>query len=424
MTSFSQQAAKLDRADVLADFRKEFYHADDKLIYLDGNSLGRMPLATASWMENVMKEQWGKGLIQSWNAHWFHLPQRIAAKLAPLIGAQLDEVFIGDSTSINFYKLAFAALKFREGKTKIVTDNLNFPSDLYLLQGLISESFPGHTLSLMQSKDGLTIDEKTLSDSINSETALLSLSHVVFKSAFKYAMPKVNQIAQAYDVPVLWDLSHAAGAVPLQLNRDKADLAVGCTYKYLNGGPGSPAFLYVSKAMQQKLVNPIWGWIGHKQPFEFDVNYQSAANTAGYAVGTPNILSLSALEPGLDIMTKAGIDRLVAKSRAQSIFFQEMIQEVLVPLGYVFASPTDPDQRGSHISLRHPEGFRISKALINPVEGARTIIPDFRPPDNIRFGITPLYNSFSELHECVLRLQEIITNKEYELFDAEKDAVT
>ena len=424
MTSFSQKAASLDRADTLAGFRNEFYHSDENLIYLDGNSLGRMPNATVRWMENVIKEQWGKGLIQSWNSHWFHLPQQLAAKLAPMIGAQADEIFIGDSTSINFYKLAFAALKLGKGKTKIVTDNLNFPSDLYLLQGLISESFPEHKLTLMKSKDGLTIDEKTLSESIDSQTALLSLSHVVFKSAFKYAMPKVNDIAQAHDVPVLWDLSHAAGAVPLQLNRDKAHLAVGCTYKYLNGGPGSPAFLYVSKAMQQKLVNPIWGWIGHKQPFEFDVNYQSAANTAGYAVGTPNILSLSALEPGLDLISRAGIDRLYAKSRAQSMFFQEMIQEILVPLGFIFASPTNPDQRGSHISLKHPEGFRISKALINPVEGARSIIPDFRPPDNIRFGITPLYNSFTDLHECVLRLQEIILNKEYALFDAEKDAVT
>lgn len=424
MVSFFQQAKALDRDDVLAGFRNDFYHADDHLIYLDGNSLGRLPAATASWMEDVIKNQWGRDLIQSWNNHWFHLPQRLAAKLAALIGAQADEVFIGDSTSINFYKLAFAALKHQAGKKNILTDNLNFPSDYYLLQGLISESFPQHRLMLVQSADGIVMDNESLAKSLDAQTALLTLSHVTFKSSFMYDMAKVNALAQTYDVPVLWDLSHAAGAVPLHLNRDQAQLAVGCTYKYLNGGPGSPAFLYVSKAMQQKMVNPNWGWMGHSQPFEFDFNYQKAANTAGFAVGTPHILSLAAIEPGLLLMEKAGMERLFAKSRALSVFFQEMIQQKLEPIGFKFASPNHPDQRGSHISLRHPEGFRISKALIQPEKGVKPIIPDFRPPDNIRFGIAPLYNSFTDLCACVERLESIVLNKEYEAFNTIKEAVT
>ncbi len=424
MMSFFQKAKALDSDDVLAGYRNEFYHAQDQMIYLDGNSLGRLPAATALWMQDVIKNQWGRDLIQSWNNHWFHLPQRLAARLAPLIGAQPDEVFIGDSTSVNFYKLAFAALKSQVGKTTIVTDNLNFPSDYYVLQGLISESFPQHSLKLMESKDGIMMDNETLTKSMDEHTALLTLSLVTFKSAFMYDMAQVNALAQKFDVPVLWDLSHAAGAVPLHLNRDKAHFAVGCTYKYLNGGPGAPAFLYVSKAMQQKLTNPIWGWMGHRQPFEFDFNYRKASNSAGFAVGTPNILSLAAIEPGLLLMEKAGIDRLYAKSRALSVFFQEMIQQKLAPLGFRFASPAHPDHRGSHISLQHPEGFRISKALIQPQKGVKAIIPDFRPPDNIRFGLAPLYNSFIDLCECVQRLEAIVLNKEYEAFDAEKDAVT
>lgn len=424
MEHFLAKALDFDAKDILADFRYRFQNIDNEMIYLDGNSLGRMPLMTSQLMENVIQKQWGEQLIRSWNENWIDLPKKLSAKIAKVVGAYEDEIFLGDTTSVNFYKLAFSALRIQNDRTKIISDNLNFPSDLYLLQGLIANSYINHHLEVLKSDDGISMNYEKIAAALDDNTSLITLSHVVFKSAFMYDMKQINELAHKHKALVLWDLSHASGAVPVNLNESNADMAVGCTYKYLNGGPGSAAFLYVRKDLQKSISNPIWGWFGHQKPFTFDLKYQADLSIGQFAAGTPGILSMAALEPGLDLLLEAGIENLRNKSIAQSNFLQEMVEEFLQPLGFSLASPKNAEQRGSHVTLKHPEGFRISQAMIEPKNNTKIIIPDFRMPDNIRLGIAPLYNSFNDLYECVVRLKNIVTEKEYLLFENKLPTVT
>ncbi len=418
-----QIAFELDKKDELARFKDAFVNEPDT-IYLDGNSLGKLPKKTIEQTNNLVLNQWGKGLIRSWNNHWIDLPQKTAAKIAQIVGAQADEIFVGDSTSLNLYKLAFAALSLNESKKKIISDNLNFPTDLYILQGLIQQQFKDHTLSIIESRDGITVAEKQFEDAIDDNTSLAVLSHVVFKSAFMYNMARINALAHQKNASVIWDLSHSVGSVPVHLNDSGADMAVGCTYKYLNGGPGAPAFLYVRKDLQKRLSNPVWAWFSHQAPFDFSLDYQPADTIQRFAVGTPSVLSLAAIQSGLDITLEAGIERLRAKSVQQGEFLIELIQQLLVPLGFTIASPMDVRQRGSHISISHAEGYRISQAMIKHHDGSKIIIPDFRPPDNIRLGIAPLYNTFTELVDCVERLWKIVTEEQFKSYSNERSIVT
>jgi kynureninase len=417
-------ASKLDEQDSLKSYRKKFYISEPETIYLDGNSLGRLPEKTRETIRHVTDYQCGTRLIRSWNEGWYEASKDASKKLAPIIGATEEEVIICDSTSINLYKLAFAAVKSQPGKTKIVSDDLNFPTDLYVLQGIVDQLGPDYQLELAQSKDGLTVDPQALVDVIDQNTALVVLSHVTFKSAFMYDMKAVTAIAHQKGALILWDLSHAAGAVPVELNNSNADLAIGCTYKYLNGGPGSPAYLYVKKKLLEQLTSPIWGWFGDKDPFLFDHKYHPADNIRKFLVGTPPILSQEAIINGLDIILSAGIEKIREKSILLSEYFIFLFENVLIPLGFSIGSPRSFKSRGSHISLQHPEAYRICKALINPAEETYKIIPDFRSPDNIRLGITPLYNSFSDIFLTIERLRQIINSKEFETHSSEKDAVT
>lgn len=418
-----QKALELDKKDELARFKDAFVSEPDT-IYLDGNSLGKLPKKTIEQTNNLIANQWGKGLIRSWNEHWIDLPQKTAAKIAQIVGAQPDEIFVGDSTSLNLYKLAFATLSLNQSKKKIISDNLNFPTDLYILQGLIEQQFKDHFLNIIESKDGITVDEKQFEEAIDNDTALIVLSHVVFKSAFMYNMVQINTLAHQKDALVIWDLSHSVGSVPINLNESRADMAVGCTYKYLNGGPGAPAFLYVRKDLQKKIQSPIWAWFSHQAPFDFSLDYQPMDTIQRFAVGTPSVLSLAAIESGLDITLEAGIDRLRAKSQQQTEFLIELIQQLLVPLGFSIASPLNVNQRGSHISISHPEGYRISQAMIKPNDESKVIIPDFRPPDNIRLGIAPLYNTFTELVDCVERIWKIVAEEQYKQYSNNRLSVT
>lgn len=422
--SFKNQAGELDRLDTLSAFRYHFAPQDEQIIYLDGNSLGKLPIRTNALLHKVVTEQWGQRMIRSWNENWMGLSQRLSSKIARIIGAEPDEVFVGDNTSANFYKLAFAALKFQKERNKIVSDNLNFPSDLYLLQGLVSHHFADHHINMMLSDDGISINTKKIEEILDHKTALLTLSHVVFKSAFMYDMGIVNELAHKYNTLVLWDLSHSGGSVPVRLNETNADMAVGCTYKYLNGGPGAPAYLYVRKDLQEKLFNPIQGWFGHNEPFAFNLDYKARRSIERFAVGTPGILSMAAMEPGLDLILEAGIENLRLKSMAQSTFMQQMIYSHLITLGFSFASPEETQHRGSHLSLQHCEGYRISKAMISPKDGSPIIIPDFRPPNNIRLGIAPLYNTFTELFETVIRMRTIVVEEQYKLYNETVEEVT
>lgn len=403
----------LDSQDPLAQFRSEFVIADAETIYLDGNSLGRLPRRTAAALQQVAQKEWGERLIRSWTEGWLDLPFQLAARLATVIGAQPQEVYFTDSTSVNLYKLAVAALRARPGRRKIISDDLNFPSDLYILQGIIDLLGQGHELIQVPSRDGIGVSIEDLQAAIDEDTALVCLSHVVFKSAFLYDMAQVTDLAHQAGALMLWDLSHSAGAVAVQLNACQVDLAVGCSYKYLNGGPGAPAYLYVRRDLQESLASPLWGWFADRDPFQFDLQFSPAAGIQRFAAGTPPVLSLSAIRPALDLLLEAGVERLRQKSIQQSEYLIQLAQTWLYPLGFSLGSPVEAEQRGSHVSLRHPEGRRISQAMIDPLPGTLRVIPDFRTPDNIRLGIAPLYNTFEEIHCALWRMRQIVTGAEF-----------
>ncbi|WP_319500987.1 kynureninase [uncultured Draconibacterium sp.] len=417
-------AEQLDSNDPLHKFRSRFYIESENTIYLDGNSLGRLPIKIKVLLTEVVEKQWGTELIESWNQHWYRKPAELGDKIAPIIGATQGEVIVSDSTSINLYKLAHAALKLQKGKTTIVSDDLNFPTDLYILQGLMNEFGPEYQLDLAQTTDGITIETEELKSKITKNTALVVLSLVTFKSAFMYQLNEITEYAHQMGALVIWDLSHAAGAVEIELNRSNADLAVGCTYKYLNGGPGSPAFLYVRKDLQEKLSSPIQGWFGDALPFEFDLNYRPAKGIRRFLTGTPPVLNLMAIEPGIDMVNEAGMATIHQKSIRLSEFFLSLVETELRNYGFELGSPIKSANRGSHVSLKHVEAYRICQALIHPKSAAKKIIPDFRDPDNIRFGFTPLYTTFKEVWLTAQRLKQIIKDKEYGQFSTQRSDVT
>lgn len=419
-----KEAVALDERDELSGYRSKFIAGNEKLIYLDGNSLGKLPAESKAILERSIDIEWGERLIRSWNEDWYTKNRELGDKIALIAGASAGEVIITDTTSVNLYKLAHAALKFNKGRTRVVTDELNFPSDLYVLQGLVKEFGEGYELTVVSSRDGMTIDAGDLKEMIDGNTALVSLSHVAFKSSFRYNMKEITSLVHEKGAMILWDLSHSIGAVTGELNESDADLAVGCTYKYLNGGPGSPAFLYVRKDLQDKLSSPIWGWFGEKNPFDFALKYRPGEGINRFLAGTPPILSMKAIEPTLDMMNEIGMPRIRKKSVWQSEFLLRLAEEFLYPLGFQPGSPTDPEMRGSHLSLRHPEAYRICKALIDPDIGDAVVIPDFREPDNIRLGITPLYTSYTELFAAVREIRNIVKEKLFLKYSSEREQVT
>lgn len=413
-------AQQLDAQDELAPFRERFVVDDPQMIYLLGNSLGRLPKAGRERAQQVVEQEWGSRLIRSWNEGWFYYPEVVGGKIAQLVGARPDEVIVADSTSVNLYKLVVAALLARPGRSKIITDDLNFPSDLYILQGAIRASGGNHRLEVVKSADGLHGAVDGLQRAIDSDTALVVLSHTLFKSGYIYDMAAITQLVHPAGALILWDLSHSVGAVPVDLNGTEADLAVGCTYKYLNGGPGSPAFLYVRRGLQDQLTNPISGWMGQDKPFEFGLTYRPVAGLRRFISGTPSILSLALIEPGVELLLEAGMERIRAKSVRQTEFLIALWEQYLVTLGFVLRSPRSAGRRGSHIALAHPEGYRISRALIQD----KKVLPDFRKPDNLRLAVAPLYTSYQELYEAVLRMRDVVSGREYEKYPTATTIVT
>ncbi len=417
-------AAELDHEDSLKDYRDQFVIKDPTLIYMDGNSLGRLPVKTVEHMDMAINEQWGDRLIRSWNEGWYHQSIRLGKKIAQIIGAHPDEVVVTDSTSINLYKLVYGVMKLMEGKSEIVSDDMNFPSDLYVLQGLVKQFDNSHTLRLLKSPDGISSDMTELVRMIKNKTALVSLSHVTFKSSYMYDMERITELAHMHGALVLWDLSHSVGAVPVSLNSADADMAIGCTYKYLNGGPGSPAFLFVRRDLQEKLKNPIQGWFGDQNPFEFKLNYRPSEGIRKFLTGTPPVISVAGLGPALDMVLAAGIGAIRKKSVAQSEYLISLAKEWLYKHGFRLGSPGFAEKRGSHISLKHAEAFRICKALIDPGVGDRVVIPDFREPNNIRLGITPLYTSFEEIYRAIEQIRYIMEKRIYDKYPRTRDTVT
>lgn len=408
-------AQQLDAQDELAPFRQRFVITDPELIYLDGNSLGRLPQATPAVLGELVETAWGERLIRGWNEGWIEAPARVGGKIAQLVGAQPDEVIVADSTSVNLFKLLVAALQSQPDRHKIVTDDLNFPSDLYIMQGVARLLGREVEIVVVPAPDGIYGPVDGLAKVIDGETAVLSLSHTVFKSGYTYDMTALTTIAHKAGALTLWDLSHAAGSVLVDLNGAQADLAVGCTYKYLNGGPGAPAFLYVRRDLQEKLHNPISGWMGQRNAFDFGLTYEPAAGLHRFLTGTPSIVALTAVATGVDLLLEAGMDRLRAKSVAQTDYLIALWQEWLEPLGFRLNSPRESQWRGSHVSLGHDDGWRIAQALIQEAN----VLPDFRRPDNIRLGITPLYTSYTEIYDALDRLRHVVTSRLYQPYPAE-----
>jgi kynureninase len=413
-------ARDLDAADELREFRRRFVIDDPQLIYVDGNSLGRLPRASLDRSRNLLERQWGSRLIRAWNDSWFHLVEKIGSKIARIIGADPDEVIVADSTSINLFKLVMAALEVRPDRVKLVTDDLNFPSDIYVFQSAINLARPNRHLAMARSPDGITVPIQLLEEIIDAQTALVALSHTAFKSGFVHDMAAVTALAHDRGALMLWDLSHSVGAVPVDLGESGVDLAVGCTYKYLNGGPGSPAFLYIRQDLMDHLSNAIAGWFGQENQFGFDLDYRPAAGLRKFLTGTPPISSLALIEPGVDLVLEAGLDRIRKKSIAQTEYLIELWETILAPLGFTLNSPREARTRGSHVSFGHPEGWRIDRALIDRM----AVIPDFRRPDNIRIGVSPLYTTFEELHATATAMHRVVDDRLYEDYPIEQVGVT
>ena len=413
-------AAELDAHDPLAHFRECFVIADPNLIYMDGNSLGRLPQSTVTLAEELVQHQWGERLIRNWNEGWLTAPERVGAKIAHLIGAESDEVIVADSTSVNLFKLVVAALRFQHGRSRILTDNLNFPSDLYIMQGAIDLLDKQLQLDVLHSPDGIYGPVAEIQDRLDSQTALLTLSHTVYKSGYIYDMPDITASAHAAGALMLWDLSHSVGSVPVDLHAAQVDLAVGCTYKYLNGGPGAPAFLYIRRDLQDALRNPIAGWMGQRDLFNFELKYRPTTGLRHFLTGTYPVVSLSLIESGVDLLLEAGLDNLRAKSQRQSEYLINLWEEFLKPLGFTLNTPREADRRGSQVSLGHVEGLRIDQALIHGMN----VLPDFRPPDTIRLGIAPIYTTYRDIHTAVMCMQKVVIDRLYERYPRQAPVVT
>jgi kynureninase len=393
-----EEAKQLDATDPLA-FARERFRLPDGIIYLDGNSLGALPKATPAALASTAERQWGEDLIASWNRHgWIDWPTRIAAKLAPIVGATPNELLIADSTSVCLFKLLAAAVQARPGRKNMLTQKANFPTDLYVAQGL------AEMLGLMVN----AVAPEDVLRAIDRDTAVVSLTHVDYRSAAVHDMAAINRAAHEVGALTVWDLSHSAGAIELDLDGMGCDLALGCGYKYLNGGPGAPAFIYVAGGLQDELANPLQGWMGHAEPFAFVDDYRPAAGILKFLTGTPSILAMAALEAGIDTFDGMAMSDIEAKSRKLSQLF---VDEVEARCGSEvrLASPRDPARRGSHVVFAHREGYAVMQALI-----ACGVIGDFRAPELMRFGFCPLYNRFSEVVRAAEAVSEILATRAWD----------
>jgi kynureninase len=384
----------LDRTDPLAAKRNAFV-IPEGLVYLDGNSLGMLPKAVQSHIEYVVLQQWGHDLIRSWNLHgWMDLPLKVGAKIARLIGAEPGEVVAADSTSVNLFKVLLAALELRPERKAIVSDIDNFPTDLYIAQG-VARLLGGYELRLVKKNE--------IEAALDHQTAVLMLTEVDYRTGYRYDMARLTRLAQGKGALVIWDLAHSAGAFPVHLNRHGVDFAVGCGYKYLNGGPGAPAFLFVPRRHQQNAFPFLSGWMGHQTPFAFVPEYVAAEDIRRLTVGTPGVLSMSALDAALEVFADVDLEMVREKSLKLTDLFIELMEPLATHYGFELVTPREHACRGSQVSYRHPEGYAIMQALIS-----QGVIGDFRAPDIVRFGFTPLYLRFTDVWEAVRRLDRVM----------------
>ena len=417
MTLHRRHAEALDRADSLAGFRERFVLNDPQRIYADGNSLGRLPHETVERIEAFVRE-WGDRLVGGWE-DWIELPVRIGDEIGEVIGARPGETLACDSTTINLFKLASAALDVPGEQSAVLVDEHDFPTDRYVLEGIAARR--GLELRRMTTDpiEGPTADDVTRAASAR-DVGLVSLSHVSYRTGALADLPAITEAAHDAGAMVLWDLSHSAGALPVRISESGADLAVGCTYKYLNAGPGAPAFLFVRSDLQERMRSPVWGWFGQRDQFRMGARYEPAAGIERFLAGTPPILGLVAVRAGIELVLAAGLERLGEKAVALTELLVALYDERLRPLGFRLNTPRDPMRRGAHVSLGHEDGWRLCRALIERAG----VIPDFRPPDIVRLGFAPLYSRFVDVWDTVDRLARLVETGEYRQVAARPARVT
>jgi kynureninase len=410
-------AEQLDLADPLAKFRDRFVRADDSPIYLDGNSLGPLPVATQARIAEVVGSEWGIGLVRSWG-RWVGLPREVGDLVGEhLTGAAPGQLLVGDSTTVNLFKLINAALDAQPGRSVLVTDDDNFPTDRYVLEGVAAQR--GCELRMLRTDLDHGVAEDALLDALGPDVALVSLSHVAYRSGALADMPRITELVHEVGALIAWDLCHSVGAVPIRLDASGADLAVGCTYKYLNAGPGAPAFLYVRRELQRRMRQPIWGWFGQNDQFAMGPAYDPVPGIERFGTGTPDIIGMVAVAEGTKLLAEAGIERLREKGIALTGYLIHLADEWLEPLGFRLASPRADARRGNHVTLHHPDAWRIGQALI-----AAGVIGDYRTPDRLRLGPAPITTRFTDVWDALDRLRQIAADRSYEDLPAELSRIT
>ena len=385
--------AALDAQDPLATLRDRFLN-DGETIYLDGNSMGRLPRAALRRLQEMAEHEWGTILVRGWTeSGWMESPLRVGDRIGALIGASPGEVLVADTTSVGLFRLMTSVLRARPQRRVIVTESSNFPTDLYIAGGVAD----------LLGCEVRAVERGELREALDGDAALLMLTEVDFRTGERHDMGALTEAAHAAGALVLWDLSHSAGAVEIKLNHHGVDLAVGCGYKYLNGGPGSPAYLYVATALQEELRNPIQGWLGHDNPFLFAAEYRRAPGMRGWMSGSPPVLAIGALAVGVELQLEAGAHAVGEKAALLTEVFIRLAHARLDAVGFEVATPASSERRGAQVSLRHPDGLAIVRAA-----GDRGVVGDFRPPDLCRFGLAPLYTRFVDLWDAVERIADVV----------------
>jgi kynureninase len=411
----------MDATDPLAAFRSRFAGADDdgpdRLLYLDGNSLGRLPRETPAAIARVVEQQWGEGLVGSWSS-WIGEATRIGDVMAAgVLGAGPGEVLVGDSTSVNLYKLLVAGARARPGRDVLVCTADDFPTDRYVVAGAAADR--GMTVRELPADIDGGLELSALADALDDRVAVVVLSLVAYRSGALADLAEVTRLVHDAGALVLWDLSHAAGAVAIELDATGADLAVGCTYKYLNGGPGSPAFLFVRRGLQEQLRSPIQGWFGNRDQFAMGPVYEPADGIERFGVGTPPVIGMAGVEVGARLIAEAGIGRLAVKGQQMTDLIVALGDAWLEPHGARLASPRDPAARGSHVTFAHPQAWQLTQALIE-----RRVVPDFRTPDRVRLGPAPLYTRFADVWDAMDRFRGVLADGAHEAYPEQLARVT
>jgi kynureninase len=425
-----EQITKLDVEDPLRDYRKEFFYSDTEVCYLDGNSLGRLPLKTISATESFLKNEWGAELVDGWS-HWIDEAQPAGDLLArSALGTGPGQTLVCDTTSVNLYQLCGAAIRSRPNRNKVLVDSANFPTDRYIIQGLAAQ----HDLELVSlNTDGSSgpgaveiaaehelIDPKDLEPFLDDDVALLTLQFVNYRSGARQWVKEINALAKKYDIPVVWDCSHAIGSVALEFDKNDVDLAVGCTYKYGNSGPGSPAWLFVRKHLQEGLQVPIQGWFAQEDQFAMGPDFEPSAEIRGFQIASPSIIGIRGVQVAFEMIERAGIEAIEAKAAKGTDLMIALFNQWLETLGFGLGTPAEAKRRGGHIILTHPDARQIASAL----RGMKKVIPDYREPNAIRLAISPLPTSFSEVFEGFRRLRDLVASGDYKEYNPSGSRVT